>query len=390
MTEPLRVRGGRLAIVLTGLGLGGVQRTMLTLAGGLLERGVEVDLVVPRAEGPFLEAVPEGARLVALGSRLARLPWIRSRKRRRSLASTGALAAYLRGERPVLALAASHYVNLSLVWARRRAGVPVRVAISQRTALSRAIENAGFPFRRRPLLQAMVRRGYPMADAITAVSDGVAEDLARVSGIPRDSIATLPNPLRMEEVELGAAAPVPHPWLSDDAVPVCVALGRLAPQKDLPTLLRAMVQVRRRRPVRLLVLGEGRERARLEQMVEELDLAEDVALPGYVENPFAWLARARLFILSSSYEGLPGALVQALACGCPVVSTDCPSGPREILEEGKLGALVPVGDPTAMAGAIDAALETPPDRAPLRRRALDFAREPVVDAWLAWLEGVAA
>ena len=137
-----------------------------------------------------------------------------------------------------------------------------------------------------------------------------------------------------------------------------------------------------------MVLGEGRERPRLERLVAELGLSEDVALPGYVENPFAWLSRAQLFILSSRYEGLPGALVQALACGCPVVSTDCPSGPREILEDGKLGALVPVGDAAAMAAAIVAALNAPRDEAPLRRRALDFAREPVVDAWFAWLQSI--
>ncbi len=388
MNAPTPQLGGRVAIVLSGLGLGGVQRTMLTLAGGLEARGVAVDLVVPRAEGPFRTAVPEGVRLVCLDARLARVPWVRARKRRRSLASTPALAAYLRRERPGVVLSASHYVNLQTLWARKLSGARLPVVVSQRTHLSRAIENAGFPLRRRPWLAALTRRTLPAADAIVAVSEGVAEDLARTAGLPRERIEVLPNPLRLDEVEAGSRKPAPHPWLVDPRVPVVVGLGRLAPQKDFATLLRSFAEVRRRRPARLLVLGEGRERARLEALAQEFGIAADVEFPGYVENPFAWLARARLFVLSSRYEGLPGALVQALACGCPVVSTDCPSGPREILEQGALGELVPVGDARALARAIEAALVAPVERGPLLRRALDFAAPRVVDRWLSVLARV--
>ncbi len=374
-----------LAIVLTGLGLGGVQRTMLTLAGGIAERGVPVDLVVPHARGPFREQVPPPIRVVELDAGLARLPWVRARKRRRTLASTPALARYLRRVRPRAAIAASHYVNLSLLAARRLARQPIPVVVSQRTHLSRAVRNAGFPFRRRPLLAPWVRAAYPSADAIVAVSEGVADDLARVADLPRERIRVLPNPLRLAGVEAAAAKPLSHPWLAPGEPPVLLAVGRLAAQKDFPTLLRAFARLRRQRVARLVVLGEGRERRALETLARDLGVEADLELAGYSDNPFAWMARARLLVLSSAYEGLPGVLIQALACGCPIVSTDCPSGPREILRGGRLGQLVPVADPEALARAIDAALDEPVDREALRRRARDFAVAPVVDKWLAML-----
>ncbi len=375
-------------MVLSGLGLGGVQRTMLTLAGGLADRGETVDLVVPNGQGPFRAAVPDAVRLVELDSKLAALPWVSSRKRRRSLASSLALGAYLRRERPAVAISASHYVNLSLLLARDLARLDLPVIVSQRTHLSRALANAGFPFRQRPLLAAMVRHAYPKADRIAAVSEGVGDDLAAVGRMPRGRIHCLPNPLRLDEVRAGMEKPAPHPWLADDGPPVCLGLGRLAPQKDFMTLLRAFASVRARRPARLIVLGEGRERPRLEAEVARLGLAADVELPGYADNPFAWLAKAQLFILSSSYEGLPGALIQALACGCPSVSTDCDSGPREILQAGELGALVPVGNVEALAQAMAASLDQPVEPERLRARAADFGVDRVVDAWLDLIAGV--
>lgn len=378
--------GTPLAIVLSGLGLGGVQRTMLTLAGGIAARGRAVDLVVPDARGPFRDQVPAGVRLVELDSSVTRLPWVRARKRRRTLASIPALARYLKRVRPSAAFSASHYVNLSLLAARRLSGWNLPVVVSQRTHLSRAVRNAGFPFPRRPLLVALVRAAYPSADAIVAVSVGVADDLSEVARIARDRIDVVANPLRLDQVDEGASKPLPHPWLAPDEPPVCLAVGRLAVQKDLPTLLHAFARVRRNRKARLLLLGEGRERPTLERLVRELGLEADVELPGYVDNPFAWMSRARLLVLSSAYEGLPGVLVQALACGCPIVSTDCPSGPREILQDGKFGRLVPVGDPRAMAAAIESELDAPFEREALRQRAEDFALGPIVDTWLGLLE----
>jgi len=187
-----------------------------------------------------------------------------------------------------------------------------------------------------------------------------------------------------------ARAPLEHPWFAPGAPPVVLGVGRLAPQKEFPTLIRAFARVRSQRPARLMILGEGKtpdRRAALLALAGELGIAEDVALPGFQPNPFAYMARASLFVLSSAWEGLPGVLVQALACGCPVVSTDCPSGPAEILEQGEYGRLVAVGDEAALAEAIGSTLDNPPERDKLRARGADFSIDLSVDRHLDVLLG---
>jgi glycosyltransferase involved in cell wall biosynthesis len=228
---------------------------------------------------------------------------------------------------------------------------------------------------------------YPWADAVIAVSDGVADHIARLTGMPRERITTIYNPVVTTELLEKARKPVDHPWLAPGQPPVVLGVGKLKIQKSFRTLIRAFARVRAARPARLVILGEGARRRALEALVDELGLREDVALPGYVANPWAWMARAAVFALSSRWEGLPGALIEAMACGCPVVSTDCPSGPAEILQGGAYGPLVPVGDAGALADAILALLEAPPDRARLRARAAMFCVDPAVDRYLAVLLG---
>jgi glycosyltransferase involved in cell wall biosynthesis len=232
-----------------------------------------------------------------------------------------------------------------------------------------------------------VGRSYLAADGITAVSQGIAEDLVCSFGLPRERVTTIYNPVVTPELLAQAQAPLDHPWFAPDAPPVILGVGRLHPQKDFPTLLRAFARVRAVRVVRLVILGEGEQRAALQQLVAELGLTKDVALPGFVGNPFAYMARAGVFVLSSAYEGLPGVLIQALACGCPVVSTDCPSGPGEILEQGAYGPLVGVGDVAALAQAMLALLAHPPAAERLRHRAAEFSLDRAVDRyWRVLLE----
>jgi glycosyltransferase involved in cell wall biosynthesis len=223
---------------------------------------------------------------------------------------------------------------------------------------------------------------YPWANHIIAVSKGVARDVQHLTGLPDDRITTIYNPVVGPYIARLAVEPVDHPWVADTHIPLILAVGRLTIQKDYPTLIRAFAQVRAVRKVHLVILGEGRQRSTLEKLVRTLDLDHDIALPGHIENPFAWMSKAAVLVLSSAWEGLPGVLIEALACGCPVVSTDCPSGPREILEDGAVGTLVPVGDDRALALAILNALATPPDRAMLLRRAEYFSIDAGVDAYL--------
>jgi glycosyltransferase involved in cell wall biosynthesis len=226
-----------------------------------------------------------------------------------------------------------------------------------------------------------MRQWYPHADAIIAVSDGVAADLSRLARLPRNRITTIFNAVDVNRIRELASAPITDAWFAEGAPPVLLAVGRLAPQKDYGTLLRAFALVRSHCGLRLVILGEGPERDRLQDEATALGIAADVKMPGAVANPFPYMATARLFVMSSAWEGLPNVLMEALACGCPIVSTDCLSGPREILDGGSFGELVPVGDHTALAEAILRALASSVDRSRLQARAQSFSVDRVADRY---------
>jgi glycosyltransferase involved in cell wall biosynthesis len=234
-----------------------------------------------------------------------------------------------------------------------------------------------------------MRRNYLQADAITAVSNGVADDIARSIGIAREAITTLYNPTITPDFAAKASQPVAHPWFADGAPPVLLAVGRTTFQKDFSTLLRAFARVRQDRPVRLAIIGEAnaKQTSRLRELAGELGVQDDFALLGYHPNPLPYMARAAVLVLSSRYEGFPNVLLEAMACGTPVVSTDCPSGPSEILDGGAYGALVPVADDAALAAAITATLASPPDRGRLRARAAMFNYRTAIARYAAVLLG---
>jgi glycosyltransferase involved in cell wall biosynthesis len=200
---------------------------------------------------------------------------------------------------------------------------------------------------------------YSKLDALITVSNGVQLDLVTLVKLDRKKLHVVYNPVVGEQLLYKARMPVEDPWLRKDGIPVILGVGRLIKAKDFPTLLRAFALVRQERRARLLILGEGEDRPGLEVLVRELGLQNDVSFPGFMENPYSYMAKADVFVLSSRWEGLPTVLVEAMACGTPVVATDCPSGPHEILEGGRWGKLVPVGDARAMADAIQATLDVP-------------------------------
>lgn len=333
----------RLAIFLAALYGGGAERFMLNLAEGLAQRGYSVDLILAQTEGPYLSEVSESVRLVDLGAR-------------RLLTSLPALIQYLRREKPTALLSALH-ANIIALWARRLSGIPTRVVVSERNTLSLVAQNTSDL--RWQLTPQLTRFFYPWADGIVAVSKGVAEDLVRTAGISRERVQVIYNLIVTPQLREKALAPLEHPWFGEGSPPVVLAVGRLTPQKNFDTLIKAFAQVRKTRPARLLILGEGEERSRLEAQVKKLDLDQDVSLPGRVINPYPYMVRASLFVLSSRWEGLPGVLIEALYCRAPIVATDCPSGPKEILSNGKYGKMVPVEDATALAQAIETTLDEP-------------------------------
>ena len=355
-------REGPIAFFLPSVRGGGAQRVMVNLVQGIIERGLPVDVVLAAADGVFLSQLPPTARVVDL-------------RARRLLRSLAPLTRYLRRERPRVLVSSMSHANMIALWAARLAGRTTPVMVTVHNTMSESTRQAG---RLEPYL---LRAFYPWADRVVAVSRGVADDLARTSGLPRDRIQVVYNPVITPAMMASAQQAPDHPWFASGGPPVILGVGRLTRQKDFPTLIRAFAEVRRRRAARLMVLGEGEDRPSLETLVAELGVTADVTLPGFRENAMAYMAGSALFVLSSTWEGLPTVLIEALAAGARVVSTDCPSGPREILQDGRLGALVPVGDAAALAAAMADALDQPHGTVPCDALA-PFTRDAAVDHYL--------
>jgi len=360
-----------IALFLPSLRGGGAERMMINLARGFSEQGLEVDLVLAKAEGPYLSQVPPEVRVIDLDSS-------------RVLTSLPGLVRYLRCERPRTLLSTLDHANIVAIWARKLARVPNRLVVRVANNLSESASNA--PSLRGRLMPRLVQKFYPLADTVVAVSQGVANDLTSTAGLQRERIQVIYNPVVTADLFEKARESLEHPWFVPGEPPVILSVGRLTKAKDHPTLIRAFARIRREHSARLMILGEGEDRPNLEALIRELDLEEDVSLPGFVDNPFQYMKRASVFVLSSRWEGLPNTLIQAMAVGTPVVSTDCPSGPAEILEGGQWGRLVPVGDVEEMAAAIIATLNDPnhPD---VSKRAQHFGVEKSVQAYLDVLLG---
>ena len=233
----------------------------------------------------------------------------------------------------------------------------------------------------------VLKRLLPSADGIVAVSQGVADDLRAIVPAASRKVTAIPNPVVWPDHAQKAREPVDHPWFNDDTTPVVLSAGRLTTVKDHATLLRAFAEVIRSQPARLVILGVGPERENLLELTERLEVSQYVDLPRFKINPFAYMSRAKVFVLSSQYEGFPNVLVQAMACGTPVVSTDCRSGPREILQDGKWGPLVPVSDWRRMSRAILETLDNPIPSDSLISRASDYSAEASIDRYLEVLTG---
>jgi len=391
----------RVAFLLPSLAGGGAARVALNLADEMLRRDLGVDLVVCRDAGPYRDQLPAGIEVHVLrrGSRL--------RARRLALAASGGnwralarpvllalrdtpplpflpdLSDWLRRARPDALIAGKTHTNLVALWAARLARSPTRLLVTQHSVLSREIASPKGRRWRWRFVAPLVAATYPSADAIVAVSDAVADDLCRTTGLARERITTIYNPVSIDAAQALAREPIDHPWLAPGQPPVVLGVGRLRPSKDFATLLRAFARLRAQRSVRLVLLGDGEQRSALEALARELRIAEDVALPGFVDNPFAWMARAAVLALTSRYEALGNVLIEALAVGCPVVGSLCPGGPRELLADGRYGLLAQPGDDAGFADALASTLDQPLPRETLEGRAAEFATAHAVDRYLA-------
>lgn len=369
--DPRRGHAKRVAVYLPSLAGGGAERTFLILAKGFARRGWSVDLVVADPGGPLLGEVSPDVRLVALGAANV-------------ASSIVPFARYLHRRRPHAVLTAMTHANLAAVAAVFISRIHTRLVVTEHQHLSTLL--AGSPTRRERLFPGLMRLFYSRAAEVVAVSRGVADDLARRARLPRSSIRVEKNPICVEELRtLGKQLPR-HAWFDDGEPPVVLGVGRLTRQKDFGTLVRAFRRLRDGREARLLLLGDGEDRPMLEELVTELDLLDDVQIVGFVPNPYPFYAAASLFVLSSLWEGLPTVLLEAMVFGLPIVSTDCRSGPAEILEGGRLGTLVPTADPAALARAMAAALEPGGGQARRTYNLAEYDVDRVVDRYLRLLD----
>jgi glycosyltransferase involved in cell wall biosynthesis len=332
---------------------------MLHLAEGLSRKGVEVHLVLARAEGPNLPLIPENVLLVDLQAK-------------NTFRSFFPLVDYLNREQPD-ALLSGLFANIIAIAAALRSKKRPRVVVCEHNTLSVQAYNNRQDWRFR-ILPSLARVLYPKADQVVAVSEGVKKDLAKVIHLPEECIRVIYNPVITPEL-LQKGNPVPdHPWFRKGEPPLILSVGRLVPIKEFDELLRVFAKVRQQKPCRLVILGEGPEREKLQSLTTELGLENDLQLPGFIENPYPFINHSALYVLCSRHEGLPGALIEAMAFAVPLVSTDCPSGPREILEDGKHGRLVPCGDRLALEAAILDGLSgkiPPPAKSSWQRFSLD-------------------
>ncbi len=359
----------RIAFFLPTLAGGGAERVALNLLKGMLERDIALDLVLADTDGPYLDQVPTGVRVVNLATR-------------RVMVAIPSLVKYLRETKPVALLSHMNHANIAAIIARDLARIDTKLVIVEHNTLSTSKSR----LQRSKLLPPIMKLLYPRADCIVGVSDGVSTDLDAQLGFKPGTSQTVYNPVVDRELIAKSEAPVEHPWFEPGNPPVFLAVGRLSDQKDFTNLIAAFAIVRKSQPARLLILGEGENRSELEAQIAQLGIAADVSMPGFLSNPYAYMHRATAFVLSSRWEGLPTVLIEAMACGCAVVSTDCPSGPQEILADGKYGLLVPIENSTALAKAMLQTLNNSIDRAISTDRGRYFSHDRAVDEYLRLLQ----
>lgn len=352
------------------LGDGGVGRLTLLLVRRWCDMGIDVDLLLARTTSPYMSELDARARVIRLGTS-------------NPFFSTPKVAFYLHRARPDVILSDSLRLNRISLMAKALSRSNVRVYTAVHIPMG--VKEQLLPIKKRPRYRRQVIRTFNKAHGIIAVSQGVAQDLVTCFPIDASKVRVIYNPIVYSELFQKAKEPLSHSWFVQKDRPVILAAGRFEPQKAFLTLIRAFHLLQKEMPARLVILGDGKERKAMEALIAELGLQNQVSLPGFVLNPYSYMAQADLFVLSSAWEGFGMVLVEAMALGTPVVSTDCQFGPREILQDGRLGPLVKVGDVQGLAVAMRQALLRPVAREELMRAAGRFSDEMSARAYVEYM-----
>lgn len=353
----------RIGLFLPTLRGGGAEKMIVHIANALVEKGFSVDLVLAKAEGVFLDRVSTKVNVIDLNAP-------------RVLFSLPGLVRYLKKNRPIVLISTLTHSNIVALWAKWFACVNTRVVIRHASVSSGSSA----------LWDYLVKYFYPYADAIVAISKGVARYLAQVTGLPLERFHIIYNPVLDTEDTMGSTESFKHPWLLDKDIPVILAVGRLVKEKDFKTLIKAFAEFRKKQEARLIILGEGKMRGELEALIKEMNIQEYVDLPGFVRDPLAYMKYASVFVSTSLSEGFGNVIVEALASGTPVIATNCEGGPTEILENGKYGLLVSVGDVIGLCNALKKVLNDNELRRNMRilgkKRAMDFTVSRIIEDYI--------
>lgn len=326
-----------IAIFLPSLAGGGAEKVFVNLANSFFEKGFEVDFVLGKSEGPFLSHLNKGIKLVNLNVK------------RMSFSLYG-LSKYLRANHPDVLISGLAIANLIAILAKKITRVKTKVIVSLHSVESLSLRISSYG--KRQLMRFLYPRVINFADDIVAVSEGVVLDFSKNLGVPSKKIKIINNPIVDSKLFQMAEEEITEPWFSNNGLPKILAVGRLTASKDFHTLISAFAMVRKNIPSQLIILGEGEDRPNLVKLITNLGLQDEVCLPGFVKNPYKFMKKSNVFVVSSKHESFGNVLVEAMACGCQVISTDCPFGPREILEKGKWGRLFPVGDFNALVSVL--------------------------------------
>ena len=355
-----------LAVLLATSGHSGVDRVMNNLLPAIAARGIKVDLLHIKNHGPYID--DPKINVIPLGSAHVNT-------------SLTAVIRYLREQQPDVLFCDKDKVNRLALWARRLAGVKTRVVIRTGTTIS--IDMAHRKFSQRLIQTLSMRLFYRWADAIVVPSEGAADDLAQVCRLPRERVKAVPSPVITPQFNSALESPVTHTWLQNRKTPVILAVGELSPRKDFATLVRAFARVKKQQPVKLILLGKGKQQSSLRQLAQTLNINEDeFDMPGFEKNPYAYMAHADIFVSTSRWEGAPVVVMEALGAGLAIISSDCPSGPREILANGRYGKLFEIGDDEALAKAILDTLAQPPDQSTILAGAARYTLDNSVRCYL--------
>ena len=344
---------------------GGAERVVINLLEEMLLQDIDLDLILAAAEGPLLNQIPKQVRVVDLGAG-------------RVINAILPLCRYLKQYKPQALISHMSHTNVISVLAKELARTKTELILVEHNTFSASKSES----MRAKLVPPLMKLVYPRANHVVGVSQAVSEDLETQLGLKKGQVKTIYNPVVNNNLITKAKAPLEHSWFIENAPPVFVAVGRLTVQKDFATLIKAFAMLRQKKIARLIILGEGELRAELEVLTVNLGIANDVSMPGFVANPYTYMSKANAFVLSSLWEGLPTVLIEAMACGCPVISTNCPSGPREILEAGKYGELVPMANVQALSEAMLKVLDSRIDKNLLTQRAMYFSFDKAVSNYL--------